>query len=283
MSRNAASRQTARIHVGALSLGLVLLLLVTGCALPLFTATETISEVFETGDSPMIVVETFNGSIDISDGADDEVVVEINKRASGFDQHAAEDNLDSIEISMVQDANEIRVTVRRVGQTFGNCGASVVIAAPKGAKVNLRSNNAYIVSEGMQGGVDARTSNGKIEIYEGSGPIEADSSNGSIRIEATDAVVDAHTSNGRIFFQGTLAEDEHKFKTSNGRIEVILPKDSQFRFQASTSNGRIDCEFPYDSERSRSRRRKSGTVGDNPNCSLSLVTSNGSIDISRDD
>ncbi len=283
MSRNTASRHTSRIYVGALGLGLVLLVLVSGCGLPLFKATETISEVFETGDAPTIVVETFNGSIDISNGQHDEVVVEINKHASGFDQRRAEDSLDNIEVSLVQDMNEIRITVRRVGHTFGNCGASVIIAAPKRSKIDLKSRNAYIVSEGMQGGIDARTSNGKIEIYEGSGPIEADSSNGSIRIEATDAVVDAHTSNARIRFQGTLAEDEHKFKTSNARIEVILPPDSQFRFQASTSNGSIDCEFPYDSDRSRSRRRKSGTVGDNPNCSLSLATSNSSIDIRRDD
>ena len=74
MSRNTASRHTARIHVGTLGLGLVLLVLVSGCGLPLFTATETISEVFETGDAPTIVVETFNGSIDISNGEADEVV-----------------------------------------------------------------------------------------------------------------------------------------------------------------------------------------------------------------
>jgi DUF4097 and DUF4098 domain-containing protein YvlB len=251
--------------------------------LPLFTATETISEVFDTGDAPTIVVETFNGSIDISDGEDDEVVVEIEKRASGFDQSAAENSLGNIEISLIQDVNEIRITARQVGHTFGNCGASVIIAAPKGAKVVLKSTNAYIVSEGMQGGIDAQTSNGKIEVYKGRGPIKADSSNGTIRIEATDAVVDAHTSNARIRFQGTLAEDEHRFKTSNGRIDVILPEDSQFHFQAASSNGRIDCEFPYESDRSRSRRKKSGTVGDDPHCSISLATSNGSIDIRRDE
>ena len=274
---------TVRNGLGMLSLGLALLVLLAGCSLPLFTANETFSEVFETGEAPTIVVDTFNGSIDISNGEDNEVVVEVTKHASGFDQRTAEESLDNIDVSLVEDDNEIRITVRRVGHTFGNCGASVIIAAPAGAKVVLKSRNGYIVSEGMQGGIDARTSNAKIEVFEGSGVIDVDSSNGSIRIEATNALVDAHTSNARIRFEGTLAEGAHKFKTSNGRIDVLLPPESQFCFKASTSNGRVDCEFPYQEESSRRRRRLSGTVGEDPKCSLTLATSNSSIDIRRDD
>lgn len=277
------SRYQARNRLGMWCLGLVSLALSLGCDLPLFTANETISEVFKTGDAPTIVVDTFNGSIDVSNGSDDEVVVEVTKQASGFDQRAAEESLENVEVSLAEDENEIHVTIKRVGHTFGNCGASVVIAAPKGAKIDLKSRNGHVVSEGMQGGIDAQTSNGKIEVFEASGVVEVASSNGSIRIEAIDALVDAHTSNGRIQFQGTLAEAEHTFKTSNGKIDVILPRDSQFRFKAATSNGSIDCEFPFESDGSKSRRRKSGIVGDNPHCSLTLATSNSSIDIRRDD
>jgi DUF4097 and DUF4098 domain-containing protein YvlB len=133
----------------------------------------------------------------------------------------------------------------------------------------------------MQGGIEAETSNGRVEVYESTGEIEADSSNGPIHVEATGAVVDAHTSNAKIEFEGTLANDSHRFQTSNGRIEVTLAADSEFRFQASTSNGGIDCEFPFDAEGSKSRRRKSGSVGDNPDCLLKLSTSNGSIDIRK--
>lgn len=266
-------------HIGLWSLGAVLLLLSLGCELPMFTATETVSEVFDTSATPHLVVETFNGSIDISNGQDDEVVVEVTKRAGGFDQSAAERNLDHIDVSMSQDDNEIRVTVRRTGHTMGDCGASVVIAAPPGAKIDLKTSNSYIVAEGMRGGIEAKTSNARVEIYEGTGEIEADSSNGSIHIEASDAVVDASTSNARIEFEGDLADASHRFHTSNAGIEVALPADAQFRFEARTSNGSIDCDFPYDQDVSKSRRRKSGSVGHNPACRLELSTSNNSIDI----
>jgi Toastrack DUF4097 len=273
----------ARNRIGIGILGLALVVLSLGCDLPLFTASETVSEVFETGDAPRIVVETFNGSIDISNGDDDEVVVEVTRRASGFDQRTADENLENIDVSFAQDGNEIRIGAQRVGHTFGNSGAAVVIAVPKAATIELKTSNAYIVAEGLRGGIDATTSNGKIEVYEATGPIQVATNNGSIRIEATDAELDAETSNGRVRFIGTLAEKENKIRTSNGRIDVILPPDSQFRYDAVTSNGHIDCEFAQDGDRPRSRRKRSGTVGDNPQCSLELVTSNGSIDIRKDD
>jgi DUF4097 and DUF4098 domain-containing protein YvlB len=156
-----------------------------------------------------------------------------------------------------------------------------VIAAPPGAKIDLKTSNGYIVSEGMRGGIDAETSNGRLEVYEATGAIEADTSNGPIVIEATDAVVDASTSNGRIRFKGKLADDQHRFRTSNGAIDVTLPRDAQFRVEATTSNGRIDCEFPLERESSKSRRRLVGAIGDDPACELKLSTSNGSIDIER--
>lgn len=283
MSRIAGSRRSVLQHAGPLALALLLSAVAAGCELPLFTATETRSEVFATSDAPTIIVETFNGSIDISNGSNDEVVAEVQKHARGFDEDSARANLENIEISLLQEGNEIRITARRLEHAFGDSGAAVIIAAPRKSKVVLRSSNGYIVSEGLQGGIDARTSNAKVEVFEGSGPIEADSSNGSIRIEATDAVVDARTSNARIRFEGTLADGDHRFKSSNGRIDVMLPKDSEFRFAASTSNGEVDCDFPLESTESRGRRRKAGTVGNNPACVITLATSNSSIRIREQD
>ncbi|HET9972675.1 MAG TPA: hypothetical protein VFQ68_30870, partial [Streptosporangiaceae bacterium] len=182
------------------SLAILLLLVSVGCGMPLFSATDTVSEVFDTTATPKIVVETFNGSIDISNGADDEVVVEVNKRASGFDQASADRNLENIEVSIDQEEGEIRVTVRRHGYTVGDSGGSVVIAAPQGATIDLKTSNGYIISEGMQGGIEAVSSNARVDVFEGKGEIDVDSSNGNIHIEATDAIVDAHTSNARIEF-----------------------------------------------------------------------------------
>ncbi len=282
-SKPAERRRSLASWIG---LSLLLLPLPAGCnvldALPLATATATVSEEFVTGDSPKIIVETFNGAIDVSDGRNDEVVVEVTKRASGLDRETAEANLDNIEVTMVQKENSIHVVARSVGHFQGNSGAAVVIATPKAARLQLRSSNGHIVCEGMRGGIDATTSNGRCEIVDSQGAIGVLTSNGAIEIDATDALVDAHTSNGRITFRGSLSADkEHRFQTSNGRIELALPADSRFRLEGSTSNARIHCDFPITSEGRESRRRLTGAVGENPTTSIIASTSNASIDIRK--
>ena len=259
---------------------LVLVSLAAGCDLPLYQASVTSTEVFATSDQPKIVVETFNGSIDISNGQADEVVAEVTKRASGFDQNSAEANLDKIEITMAAENDEIHIRIKRIGHVVGDCGAAVVIAAPPNSVVELKSSNGYVVCEGMRGSVEARTSNAKVDVVEASGRIDVRSSNGPILIEGEDLVVDAGTSNSGVRVRGTLAEGEHELSTSNGPIDVVLPEGSQFAFKASTSNGSIDCDFDYDEQNgSKRRRRLNGVVGRDPKVELELTTSNSSIDI----
>lgn len=265
-----------------LMLGMLLLVgSALGCDLPLHRASETESDVFKTGANPKIVVETFNGSIDISNGHEDEVAVEVTKHASGFDQQSAELNLERIEVQMSAENDEVHVRIKRIGSSLGNSGASVVIAAPPNASVELKSSNGYIVSEGMKASLEAKTSNAKIDVVEASGSIDVQSSNGPILIEADDAHVEAKTSNAGIRFRGTLSDDDHELSTSNGPIRVALPADSQFKFKAETSNGGIDCDFDYEDDGSSKRRRKAGTVGDDPKFFLELSTSNSSIDIDK--
>ena len=202
---------------------------------------------------------------------------------AGSIERLPEANLDYIEVSIVQKDDTIHVTVRRLGRQ-GNFGAAVVVvAAPKAARLNLKSSNGRVVCEGLEGGIVATTSNGKIEVVEVRGAIDVATSNGGIEIEADDATVEAKSSNGTIKFQGTLADKEHRFKTSNGRIQLYLPAKSQFRLDCSTSNASVQCDFPI-AERARSSKRKlMGTVGDDPQFSIVAQTSNGGISIRKAD
>jgi hypothetical protein len=257
----------------------------SGCGaidfMPLVEATSTVSETFTSNDAPLIIVDTFNGAIDVSDDAQNEVVVEVTKRARGIDQDVAEANLSHVEVTILQKENTIQVIARSRGQGIENLGASVVIAAPKGAKLQLRSSNGHIVCEGTQGGIKAHTSNGKIEAVAARGAIQAATSNGGIDIDATEAVVDARSSNGSVRFKGTLASSEQQFTTSNGSIRIALPPDSQFSFDAATSNGKVSCDFDHAGDGNRRGTQRKGTVGDHPTASIQAKTSNGSIQIRK--
>lgn len=266
---------------GVIGFSLVSSVMCAGCNaldfVGLATAKTTLSEDFKTGKTPQIVVETFNGSIDVSQGKDSEVVVDVTKRARGFDQQAAEANLDSVEVTMIQKDDSIHITAKRIGPPQIDCGADIVIAAPVGSRLQLRSTNGHVVCEGLQGGIEATTSNGKLEVVDGRGSIDVATSNGAITVEAVDASIDAETSNGPVQFRGSLANGENRLRTSNGRIDVALPKDASFRVEGATSNGRIQCEFPLAVEGRSRRNRLEGQIGENAACSLVLSTSNGGI------
>jgi DUF4097 and DUF4098 domain-containing protein YvlB len=268
---------------------LIVVVAAAGCDVQLYKAEETISEVYSTGSKPRIIVESFNGSIDISSGTTSEVVAEVTRHARGHSEDAARDNLARVEVSIKQNDNEILVRAQRSGM-FGDCGASVIIVAPPESEVVLKSSNGYIVSKGLKGPIDAATSNAKIEVVEAEGhPLNLATSNGALLIEADGAAVDAKTSNASIKFRGTLAGDDNELKTSNGSIDVELPADSQFEIKATTSNARVDSDFAVKNDdddddnghRRKRQRRLEGTVGKDPQFSLELATSNASIEVNK--
>jgi DUF4097 and DUF4098 domain-containing protein YvlB len=250
--------------------------------MPLVTATKTLSEDFKTPPAPKISIATFNGTIDVSRGTDDQVVVDVTKSASGIDQSTAEANLDNVQVTMVQKGDTIEITAKQLDKRPGNYGAAIVMAVPRAAVLDLRTSNGAVVCESIEGDIEAHSSNGKLEIVEGHGKLKLATSNGTIKIGARDATVNARTSNGRIEFVGSLADGQHKFKTSNGRIEMYLPDDASFRFNGSTSNSRVRCDFPHTSRRSEhGRGHLEVTVGgqQEPKCEVVASSSNGSVSL----
>jgi hypothetical protein len=263
-----------------------------------FTAEETVTQSFTTAGAPRLVVEMFNGSIDVATGSDNTVQVDVVKRGGGMSQAAAQDDLKNVEVTMTQDGDTIRVVAKRADQPvdFGNTGASAKLRVPNGAILDLRSSNGPVTTSGPVGDVkaqtsngpitargslgqlDLNTSNGPITIDGGRGSIDAETSNGPVDITADDAVVVGRTSNGPVRFSGSLAQGRSEMRTANGTIAVTLPPDAQFVVDATTSNGKIHSDFAVTAQ-SFSDNHLRGAVGNDPGTTLELLTSNGSIDI----
>jgi DUF4097 and DUF4098 domain-containing protein YvlB len=264
-----------------LGLLLVAALALGGCIGGNITAEETVSQSFDMGVSPRIVVETFNGRIDVKAGAEGRVAVDVVKRGAGFSQTEAEADLQNVEVTMIQEGDTLRIVARRTDSALvtGNSGASVDLSVPPGSSLDLRSSNGNIDSFGVTGGVTMDTSNGSLEVRGGAGRLDLNTSNGEIEIEADEALVDASTSNGRITFRGSLADGDQRFRTSNGRIAITLPAGTRFRIDASTSNGDVSTDFPVTLSGSARDNELAGRVGENPAMSITATSSNGDIDI----
>ena len=263
-----------------------------------FTAEETVTQSFTPAASPRIVVEMFNGSVDVVTGSDNTVKVDVIKRGGGVSQQAAEDDLKNVEVTMTQDGDTIRVVAKRTDQRvdIGNSGASAKLRVPEGAILDLRSSNGPITASGPVSDVSAQTSNGPIDvrgslgqldlntsngpitINGGSGSIDIETSNGPIDITADNAVVNGRTSNGPFRFSGSLAQGRSEMRTSNGNIVVTLPANAQFVVNADTSNSKVSSDFAVTAQ-DFSDNHLRGTVGNDPGTTLELHTSNGPIEI----
>lgn len=279
--------------------GLLLLLVATlaGCAVSgSVIEKEDERQSFEVGESPRVIVTTFNGRIGVTVAGDGVVEARVVRRGSGTSSAAAKRDLDNVEVDFTQVGDTIRIEARRddTDQTLGNSGADVEVTVPAGSSVELRTSNARVESANVEGSVLVRTSNGSITTRGGrtldldttngaisanapTGRIIARTSNGGIDIlAAEDAVVTAATSNAPISFSGTLGPGAHTFDTSNDDIDLVLPGDAAFQLEGQTSNGSVRTEFldlrPTDTT-------LSGHTGDDPTPLISIVarTSNGDL------
>ncbi len=263
-----------------------------------FTAEETVTKSFAPAGTPRLVVEMFNGSVDVTTGSDSTVKVDVVKRGGGTSQQAAEDDLKNVEVTLTQDGDTIRVVAKRLDQRvdIGNSGASAKLRVPEGTILDLRSSNGAIKTSGPVadvkaqtsnapidvrgplGQLDLNTSNGPITVNGGSGAIVVETSNGPIEITADNVVVDGRTSNGSVRFSGSLAQGRSEMRTSNGNIVVTLPAAAQFAVDAETSNAKISSDFAVTTQDASDNRLR-GTVGSDPGTTLELQTSNGPIEI----
>jgi DUF4097 and DUF4098 domain-containing protein YvlB len=246
-----------------------------------FTAEEVVSQSFEVSGTPHVIVETFNGDIDVVIGADNTVKADVTKRGAGSTQAAAQDDLKNIQVNMTQDKDTIHIIARRTNQALniGNSGARAEVQVPAGAVLDLRSSNGHLDVNGATGDVTARTSNGRIQITGSTGRFDLDTSNGSIEVKSDSALVTAQTSNGQIIFTGALAQGDHSFRSSNGKITLTLPASASFRVNADTSNGRVTSDFAVKQSGGSDEKHLLGTVGENPNISIEAHTSNSNIEI----
>jgi hypothetical protein len=267
-----------------------------------FKAEDAVSESFRAETAPRVVVETFNGPIEVVAVDEPRVEARVTRRASGSTQETAEEALDEIIVTMNQDGNTVRIAAQRPDQPWstGNRSAAVHVQVPLNTVLELVTSNGKVVATGLTGDVTMRssngelkvkgsrgdlsltTSNGAIDVDGGRGQLDLRTSNGDIQVKTKDSVVKARSSNGKIRCEGALAAGDHHLQTSNGQIVLTLPASSSFTVDASTTKGKVIDAFRMKQWGKPRTGKLQGQVGENPTMSLKLQTSNGNIDIRKE-
>lgn len=245
---------------------------------------DQVSRAFTVAKTPNVVVEVFNGAVEVTKGETGKVEGVVEVWATADDEPTAEAALKMVKVAMVQEGDTIRVTARRApgaSPRSSGTGAAAKIQVPDGAAVQIKTDNGPISVRGVEGPVNAHSVNGRIEVKDGTGIVALGTNNGPIRCEASDAVVTADSSNGEINFEGSLAKGASTFGSGNGKITLRLPDRQSFRVDAQTGNGKISTDFDVNraSNNSSKSKRLVGTVGENPEVNIKVRSGNGSIRI----
>lgn len=248
---------------------------------------------FQVEGIPTLVVENFNGRVEIvGDSADDRVSVTVAIRHPDLVDYSASQEGDTILVRSKPSGKR-----SFLGWRFLNRGAHIRISSPRKANVDaqssngrvvlrrvegagtLRTSNGRIEADGVRGKFDMETSNSRIEVARVEGDFRLETSNGRITARDGRGTFDVETSNGSIRFGGEIIPcRESRLETSNGSIVVALKGEPSLRVSARTSNGSVTCDREMEIRGERKKRELEGVIGGGEGA-LTLRTSNGSITI----
>jgi DUF4097 and DUF4098 domain-containing protein YvlB len=259
-----------------------------------------------------LLVETFNGSVEVS-GWDQETV-----DISGSKYAATQEAADALKVAIDNSPDSVSIRVTRPSDRRGNMGARFVIKIPRAAFVDriftsngairtqdgsgparLHTSNGEIRVQALHGSLDAQTSNSSVELIDVDGDAKAHTSNGHIRIEGLRGSLEAGTSNAsinarleqvpvgrpvRLETSNSSVElrvpanfaNDIRVSTSNSGITLHMPNQVNAQVVARTTNSSISSDFEVKMQGEFSKNRLEGVIG-NGGSLIDLSTSNGSI------
>jgi len=264
-------------------IGLALILSACGGGGPIAANETRESQSFSVSGEVTVTVSTYNGTIDVRAGGDDQVRVEVTKRGGGDTDAEAKADLNNIQLALSQSAGSVKLVATHSGTAPENSAVSFVVTVPPASTLEASVDNGSIKVDGVKGDVTLTAGNGDLTVRGvDEGVISAKTTNGNVTLEGREvASVTATSSNGSVSFAGSLAESDaaNRLDAGNGSASLTLPADAQFAIDATTANGALTSGFDFQGD--LRPRSVEGTIGASPAFSVVIRVQNGNITISK--
>ena len=292
-------------------------LFATACEVNLHTEGLSTRETktFKVSGQPDVVLDTFDGAIEVHSWDRNEVEVEIEKRA--IDQGL----LDQITVSSEQEGNRVVLRVKgpaateRHGITIGvsiSPTAKLRVTVPRATNLQAKSGDGSIRAEQvdgtlvlttadgsvtashLSGDLQVRTGDGAIRVDRVTGRLDLETNDGSINVEATPSTLHAKTGDGSIRMRidlDTTMTGDWDITTGDGSVSLTLPASFNAEIDAETSDGSVRASHPLlressperasgeDRDERRERRRSLRTTMGTGGKALRIRTGDGTIRI----
>jgi DUF4097 and DUF4098 domain-containing protein YvlB len=249
-----------------------LLLVLLATAAGADTLTETIDRTFNVRAGSLVQLSNVNGRVTVSSWDESRVRVIARKQvqASSGD---AEKILHALRVEMQAQDGGVVVTTHMPRRN----GDGTIFDWLLGN--NVEANVQYEITVPRSMNLTVRNTNGGIEVRQVEGTLRVGTTNGKITLENCGGSLDASTTNGgiRADFRSVAPGQPFRLQTTNGRIELSVPRSIAADVDASTTNGSIRSDLPV-STTGMSRNTLRGTIngGGTP---VRLRTTNGGISI----
>lgn len=303
-------------------LGTILLVATTllpGCEVNLNSEGLTARDLktFKVTGRAELVLDTFDGAIELHSWDKNEIEVEVEKRAM------EQSLLDEIKVDAQQQGDKITIKVtgpprpEHHGVTIGmhiSPTARLRVAVPRNIDINATSGDGSIRAEAIDGhlvlhttdgsvtgtriggDIQIRSGDGSIRLDHATGKLDLETTDGSIGLEAKPTVLRVRTGDGSIranIEPDTVMAENWELTTSDGSVTVTLPGQFSAELDAETSDGAVRTNHPLltddrpergeddDRQERRERRRTlKSKIGDGGKM-FRIRTGDGTISIER--
>jgi lia operon protein LiaG len=172
---------------------------------------------------------------------------------------------------------DLDVSMLRVDSTSGivqlnSATASSIYLSSTSGTLKLGSIQAEEIKlETTRGNVTCSELNGDVTYISTSGNADIKAASGSGSYKANNS--------GKLNVVYTSVDGDLSFFNKNDNIDLTIPTDLEFNFEATTKNGSISTTF--EESITINGRTTSGSVGDNPTVTIKVETNNGNIQVTQ--
>ncbi|HEX7938569.1 MAG TPA: DUF4097 family beta strand repeat-containing protein [Gemmatimonadaceae bacterium] len=200
-----------------------------------------------------------NGSVHVFGWDKSEVLVRALITTSADRQSDAKDMLKDVTIEASGDR------IRSDGPSYGRrryWSVSFEVWVPRKTSLDAETSNGSVAVTGVDGKMDLRAENGSISIKGVSGDVRGVTSNGSVNAELDGA---------------SWKGEGLDLTTSNGSVNLDIPKGYNARLETGTVNGGMNIDFPITIQGNIGRRITTTLGSGGPR--IRAVTTNGGVRI----
>lgn len=146
------------------------------------------------------------------------------------------------------------------GDVEVRAGSGDVQARKLGGELRVTTGSGDVSTLGVQDDLEIKTGSGDVKAQGISGDLRVTTGSGDLSLEGLAGDVEVKSGSGDIHVDSGIPEGKSwRLRTGSGDVELLLPREANFRLVAESDFGEVESDFPSASEAASSIEVKTGS------------------------